>query len=286
MVKVWGFRLHSVTFRFGPRQSVRPQPHSARTLHTSDSVCTQCWFRSSLHSLSCELDYSSIRLLTSQQQLCEASSPSTFYVGASMNAPELELLFRELSASPDFCTLTRSIQESHTADHPQQNGERLDDKSLNDSEQAGPPDDLLCSARTLFEQCQQMTCTTSDTTLAVKGLTDQAPVLMQVHRCAYRRCVYRVSCGKTASCLPVCGRGRCVLAARSPFFQALVSKTWTEPSSENIAVSTEEVTRVHVVLASKPFSCCSATSELLLYCSVAVSKPKQSLAISTPAALK
>ncbi|DBA76932.1 hypothetical protein WJX77_008986 [Trebouxia sp. C0004] len=131
-----------------------------------------------------------------------------------MNAPELELLFRELRTSPDFCTLIRSIQEPHTADHPQQNGERPDDQSSNESEQAGPPDDLLCSARTLFEQCQQMTCTTSDTTLTVKGLTDQAAVLIQVHRC--------------------------VLAARSPFFQALFSKTWTEPSSENIAVSTEE----------------------------------------------
>ena len=170
-----------------------------------------------------------------------------------MNAPELELLFRELSTSPDFCTLIRSIQESHTADHPQQNGERLDDKRSNDSEQAGPPEDLLCSARTLFEQCQQMACTTSDTTLAVKGLTDHAAVLMQVHRCASRCCIHRISCGKTASCLPSCGHGRCVLAARSPFFQVLFSKTWTEASCEQIAVSTEEVTRVHVVLASKPF---------------------------------
>ncbi|KAL0025284.1 hypothetical protein WJX79_000539 [Trebouxia sp. C0005] len=131
-----------------------------------------------------------------------------------MNAPELELLFRELSTSPDFCKLIGSFQETHTADHPQQNGERLDDKSVDDSEQAAPPDELLWSARTLFEECQQMTCTTSDTTLAVKGLTDHSAVLMQVHRC--------------------------VLAARSPFFQALFSKTWTESSSENIAVSTEE----------------------------------------------
>lgn len=170
-----------------------------------------------------------------------------------MNAPELELLFRELSTSPDFCKLIGSFQETHTADHPQQNGERLDDKSVDDSEQAAPPDELLWSARTLFEECQQMTCTTSDTTLAVKGLTDHSAVLMQVHRCAYHCCVYRVSYWKTASCLPLCVHGRCVLAARSPFFQALFSKTWTESSSENIAVSTEEVTRVHVVLASKLF---------------------------------
>lgn len=112
--------------------------------------------------------------------------PVLIYVGAVMNAPELELLFRELSTSPDFCTLIRSIQESHTTDHPQQ---LPDEKSPNDFEQAVAPDDLLCSARTLFEQCQQMACTTSDTTLAVKGLTDQAAVLVQVHRCASRRCV-------------------------------------------------------------------------------------------------
>ncbi len=135
---------------------------------------------------------SSIRLLTSPLQLCEASSPSPFYVGVVMDAPELQLLFRELSTSSDVCTLIRSIQNSHTAYHPQQFGELPDDKAPDGSEQAAPPDDLLCSARTLFEQCQQMTCTTSDTTLAVKGLTDQTAVLAQVHRCASRRCVYPV----------------------------------------------------------------------------------------------
>jgi len=121
-------------------------------------------------------------LLTSPQQLCEASSPSPFYVGVAMDAPELELLVRELSTSSDVCTLIRSIQKSHTAYHPQQFGELPDDKVPDDSEQASRPDDLLCSARTLFEQCQQMTCTTSDTTLAVKGLADHAAVVMQVHR--------------------------------------------------------------------------------------------------------
>ena len=104
-----------------------------------------------------------------------------------MNAPELELLFRELSTSSDVCTLIRSIQKSHTAYHPQQSGKLPDDKAPEDFEQAAPPDDLLCSARTLLEQCQQMTCTTSDTILAVTGLADHAAVLVQVHRCASRR---------------------------------------------------------------------------------------------------
>jgi len=120
-----------------------------------------------------------------------------------MDAPELELLFRELSTSSAVCTLIRSIQKSHTAYYPQQFRELPDDKAPDDSEQAAPPDDLLCSARTLFEQCQQMTCTTSDTTLAVKGLADHAAVLMQVHRCASRR--YIPLLGKAAGCLPLCG---------------------------------------------------------------------------------
>ena len=116
-----------------------------------------------------------------------------------MNAPELELLFRELSTSPDFCTLirrNRSIQASRNADHPQQLGELPDDNAPDDSGQAAPLDDVLCSARTLFEQCQQMTCTTADTTLAVKGLADQAAVPMQVHRCASRRYTARFDLGK------------------------------------------------------------------------------------------
>ena len=165
-----------------------------------------------------------------------------------MDAPALELVVRARSTSSDVCTLIRSIQKSHTAYHPQQFGELPDDKVPDDSEQASRPEDLLCSARTLFEQCQQMTCTTSDTTLAVKGLADHAAVVMQVHRFVSRHYIL----GKAAGCLPVCGHVRCVLGARSPFFQALFSQTWTEPSSENIAVFTEEVTIVHVVLASKP----------------------------------
>ncbi len=118
--------------------------------------------------------------------------PVPFYVRVEMDAPQLELLFRELSTSSDVCTLIRSIQKSHTAYHPQKFEELPDDKAPDDSEQAPPPDDLLCSARTLFEQCQQMTCTTSDTTLAVKGLADHAAVLMQVHRCASRRYIQPV----------------------------------------------------------------------------------------------
>ena len=215
------------------------------------------WFRSSLNVVinqCCELEYSSIRL-PSQQQLCEAYSLSSFYGRAVMNAPELELLFRELSTSPDFCTLirrNRSIQASRNADHPQQLGELPDDKAPDDSGQAAPLDDVLCSARTLFEQCQQMTCTTADTTLAVKGLADQAAVPMQVHRCASRRYIQPVLIWVSSWLFTSVWLGRCVLAARSPFFQALFSRTWTEPSSENIAVSTEEVTKVHVVLANKP----------------------------------
>lgn len=94
-----------------------------------------------------------------------------------MEVVAVNCLVQELQSSPAVCDL---IQLQLGADIPRSpalpgGGEQSDSQSLS-------AEVLQLTSRTLFEECQQRTCMSSDTTLAMKGLSDQNPVLLQVHR--------------------------------------------------------------------------------------------------------
>lgn len=159
-----------------------------------------------------------------------------------------DILIQELIAAPDFHRLIRLVQVSISADHVQHLGGASDDDCLDVSEHGPTPQVVLLTARTLYEQCQQMTCTSSDTTLALKGLSEQEATLLQVHKYALSFSAQTTAPGHfLVTRLYACCR--CVLAARCAFFQALFSTTWTEPTSEYVSVSTEEVHQASTCLA-------------------------------------
>ncbi|KAL3162058.1 hypothetical protein ABBQ38_009122 [Trebouxia sp. C0009 RCD-2024] len=118
-------------------------------------------------------------------------------------------LMQELRLSPAVCELIRQQHGAVTHNSP---------VLPVGGEQCEPPyissEVLQLTTQTLFKHCQQKTCMSSDTWLAIQSLSEKNPVLLQVHRC--------------------------ILAARCAFFQVLFSTTWTEASSDHITVSTEE----------------------------------------------
>ena len=146
-----------------------------------------------------------------------------------------QCLVQELLLSPAVCDLIHSTQpdaDTHgDSSFPEGNNDQ-------DSSERIPVALLQLTVQTLLQDCQQRRCTSSDTTLALKGLSDQSPVHLQVHRCALALCV---TCTHPSSLIWPYVFYRCILASRCPFFQALFSTSWTEASSEHTTVSTEEV---------------------------------------------
>ena len=91
----------------------------------------------------------------------------------------LERLVEELLSSPAVCNLIKSIHDAVEQQDPALPG----GGGQHDSPIPIPADVLQLTLETLLEECQQKTCTSSDTTLAMKGLSDQTAVHLQVHRC-------------------------------------------------------------------------------------------------------
>ena len=91
-----------------------------------------------------------------------------------------ECLVQDLLSSPAFCDLIHSLQPD-ALEH--QDPPYAEDDDHHDSSQSIPPELVQLTVQTLLEECQQRTCTSSDTTLALKGLSDQSPVHLQIHRC-------------------------------------------------------------------------------------------------------
>ena len=90
-----------------------------------------------------------------------------------------ECLAQELLSSPAVCKLINSID---AVEHHDPSSAQGDDHR--DSSQYIPTETVQLNVQTLFDECQQNSCTSSDTILALKSLSEQSPVHLQVHRCA------------------------------------------------------------------------------------------------------
>ncbi len=155
-----------------------------------------------------------------------------------MYPSDAECLASELLSSPEVHRLIRSPANSEDAQNIVLDGSIT---KLEGSEPTVSPTAVLATASTLFRECQEMTCQSCDTTLAITGLADQDATILQIHR--YLLLHHFIKLCNEDLRLTYRVRDRCVLAARCPFFRALFSTTWTELSSDHIAVSTEEASR-------------------------------------------
>lgn len=90
-----------------------------------------------------------------------------------------ECLAQDLLSSPAVCKLINSID---ALEHHDPSSALGDDHG--DSSQRIPAEKVQLYVQKLFDECQQNSCTSSDTTLALKSLSERSPVHMQVHRCA------------------------------------------------------------------------------------------------------
>lgn len=86
-------------------------------------------------------------------------------------------LMQELRLSPAVCELIRQQHGAVTHNSP---------VLPVGGEQCEPPyissEVLQLTTQTLFKHCQQKTCMSSDTWLAIQSLSEKNPVLLQVHR--------------------------------------------------------------------------------------------------------
>lgn len=115
-----------------------------------------------------------------------------------------DILIQELVAAPDFHRLIRSVQAISADQHL---GTASDDDCSDVSEHGPTPQVVLMTARTLYEHCQQMTCTSSDTTLAMKGLSDQEATLLQVHKYDLSFSAQSTASGHFLGCDSLCVAG-------------------------------------------------------------------------------
>ncbi len=91
----------------------------------------------------------------------------------------VDILVADLRSSPAVCDLLHQQHDAvlHNSFPLPVGGDQCDSPQLS-------ADVFERTAQTLFQECQQMTCMSSDTTLAIQSLSDKSPVLLQVHRCA------------------------------------------------------------------------------------------------------
>ena len=94
----------------------------------------------------------------------------------------VDCLIEELRLSPAVCDL---IQQQHGA--VIHSSPPLPVGSAQCDSLQIPADLFQLTTQTLFKECQQRTCVSSDTTLAIQSLSDKDPVLLQVHR--YEPCL-------------------------------------------------------------------------------------------------
>ena len=88
-----------------------------------------------------------------------------------------QCLVQDLLLSPAVCDLINSIQPDALAHDDSESSDH------HESLQHIPSEVMQLTTQNLLEECQQGTCTSTDTTLAFKGLSDQSPAHLQVHRC-------------------------------------------------------------------------------------------------------
>ena len=96
--------------------------------------------------------------------------------------PHTERLISQLLSSPEAQKLIQSVKLSQNAEYAEGLGPESTSGSLQNVDKVIPREDVLVTAKTLLEECQQLTCRSSDATLAMQGLADQGATLLQVHR--------------------------------------------------------------------------------------------------------
>ena len=186
---------------------------------------------------------------------------------------QADCLVSNLLSSPAACDLLQSLQpdtERHAGVALSDGEEQLDSMVYMTA------DAVLMRTTELFEECQQKTSTSSDTTLALSGLDEQDAVHLQVHRYWLPPFLLRASTSDMLQKDSFCYCYRCILASRCAFFQALFSTTWTEPNSEYIEISTEEVTCRQLLLSH--YACghsCSFGQLAFAHCCSAVESWQQ-----------
>lgn len=94
-------------------------------------------------------------------------------------------LVQELLLSPAVCDLINSTQPDADTHNDSSFPQGNDNQGSPERKTVAV---LQLTVQTLLKDCQQRTCTSSDTTLALKGLSDQSSVDLQVHRCVLILC--------------------------------------------------------------------------------------------------
>ena len=96
-----------------------------------------------------------------------------------MSLARAERLVSDLLSTPAACHLLHPLLPDERGSG---NVAMPEEDAQNFSAQEVSANHVLSAARTLFEECQQQTCNSSDITLAMKGLVDDKVVYVQAHR--------------------------------------------------------------------------------------------------------